>query len=97
MNRFTLNVEHPESEAMDCESDGEWVRYEDVKKLLLLAGEMSDAARTITGGHNITVGSSAPVNITNISAACADLRDAVDAYDKAIIADTWRSIKCQSP
>ena len=34
MNRYTLNVEHPESEAMDCDSDGEWVKYEDIKKFL---------------------------------------------------------------
>jgi hypothetical protein len=34
MNRYNLHVEHPESEAMDCDSDGEWVRYADVKDYL---------------------------------------------------------------
>jgi hypothetical protein len=35
MNRYNLHVEHPESEAMDCDSDGEWVRYADIKDCLM--------------------------------------------------------------
>lgn len=55
------------------------------KELLKLAGKMADAARMIVGGNVLTCGRAAPANVYRIGDLCEKLREAVDAYDDAII------------
>jgi hypothetical protein len=57
-------------------------------QLLALAGEMATAARNLVGGQNITIGRQAPASIYSVAALAEKLRDAVDAYDAAMIEAT---------
>ncbi len=60
--------------------------------LLALAGEMATAARDLVGGQNITIGRQAPASIYSVAALAEKLRDAVDAYDAAIM-ESMREVK----
>lgn len=54
-------------------------------ELLRLAGVLSDAARAVTGGKSITIGTVPAATVINIGQRVDDLRKAVDAYDAEII------------
>lgn len=54
------------------------------KKILFLAGKMSDAARAVVGGQGINF-RVLPAHIDNLSELCIALRKAVDAYDAELI------------
>lgn len=54
-------------------------------ELLRLAGVLSDAARAVTGGKSITIGTVPAATAINISQRVDELRKAVDAYDAEII------------
>lgn len=54
--------------------------------LLELAGKMSNAARRVVGGRDITLGNNIPsANLDNLNFFCQQLREAVDNYDEAIL------------
>lgn len=54
--------------------------------LLELAGAMADAARAVVGGPHVTIGSVSAANVWNMTELCNRLREAVDEYDRAIVA-----------
>jgi len=43
LQRFNLTPEHPESEAMDQDDDGAWIRFADARNLLLVEVAGKDA------------------------------------------------------
>ena len=60
-------------------------RIEKQKEMLVLAGKMSTAARSIVGGQDITVGVHMAADVFNIGSLCNKLKEAVDKYDFLIL------------
>lgn len=55
--------------------------------LLVLAGKMAEAARNVVGGQGVNFWT-APADVCTLSTLCTALREAVNAYDAAVIART---------
>ena len=55
------------------------------KNVLQKAGKLSQACRSVVGGHDINGFLIAPANIRNISYLLEKLEKALDEYDQAIL------------
>jgi len=56
------------------------------KRLLRLAGTLAEAARAVTGGYNLFGEFVAPATLHDAAQKLADLKGALDEYDRAILA-----------
>jgi len=67
------------------------------RRMLVLSGKLSTAARNVVGGPHVTIGSVAPASIYTIAAQAEILREALDLYDEAMIEQAMKRHDEQKP